>query len=85
MCMEKLMSISEVAKLLGISRVAVFKKVQSGDIPAKKVGRAYVISADNFVSVKSKTLSESQKVFLDKSVGKVISEYGETLKLLGDS
>ncbi len=83
--MEKLLSTKEVASLLGISRIAVFKKIKSGDIPAQKVGRSYVISSENFIETKSKTVSESKKASIDKSVVRVMDEYGETLKLLGNS
>ena len=38
--MEKeYLSTSEVAKILGISRIAVFKKIKSGEIKAEKKGR----------------------------------------------
>lgn len=40
------LSIPEYARRLGISRIAVFKKVKQGLIPAKKVGRNYVIPTD---------------------------------------
>lgn len=33
----------ELAKLLGISRVAVFKRIKNGSIKAKKIGRNFVI------------------------------------------
>lgn len=38
-------SIPELAKLMHISRVAVFKKVKKGDIKAKKIGKAYAVAA----------------------------------------
>ena len=37
-------SLPELAKLMGISRIAVFKKVKSGYIKAKKVGKSYAVS-----------------------------------------
>ncbi|MBI2450811.1 MAG: helix-turn-helix domain-containing protein [Parcubacteria group bacterium] len=40
---KKLLSTTEAAKILGISRVAVFKKNRSGEIRARKVGRNFVI------------------------------------------
>jgi prophage maintenance system killer protein len=46
-------SIPELAKLMHISRIAVFKKVQKGDIKAKKIGKAYAVSAseaDGFIA-----------------------------------
>jgi len=48
-------TIPEVAKELGISRIAVFNKVKKGQIPAERVGRFYVIQSDVV-----KTLSQNQ-------------------------
>ncbi|MBZ0167360.1 MAG: helix-turn-helix domain-containing protein, partial [Candidatus Omnitrophica bacterium] len=36
-------STAELARFLGISRVAVLKRIQKGAIPAVKIGRAYAI------------------------------------------
>ena len=36
-------TISELAKLLGISRISVFKRVRQGSIKGKKMGRNFVI------------------------------------------
>ncbi len=41
---EGFISIPECAQLLGISRIAVFRQVKSGKLPATKVGRHYVIA-----------------------------------------
>jgi len=79
-------SVAELAKILGISRIAVFKRIQKGQVPAEKVGRSYVIQTDNIDEIIGntlKTLSEDQKEVIKKAVDKVIKEYGETLKLLG--
>ncbi len=40
----KHISVKEMAQRLGISRIAVFKKIQKGQIQAVKVGRSYVIT-----------------------------------------
>jgi excisionase family DNA binding protein len=80
---KDLLSTSEVAKILGISRVAVFKKIKSGEIKAKKVGRNYVISHDEINAVLGVVLSPERKIEIEKSVNKTVEEYGETLKKLG--
>ena len=41
---EKYLTIPQAAKLLGISRIAVYKKVKNGQIKADKIGRNYVIN-----------------------------------------
>lgn len=40
-------SVRELAQELGISRIAVFKKIQKGQIKALKVGRSYLIPKDD--------------------------------------
>ena len=82
--MEKqLLSTIELAKILGISRIAVFKKIKSGEIKAQKAGRNFVISQSDLAEILGNTLSEEKKRDIEKSVKKTVREYGETLKLLG--
>ena len=80
-------SVSELATMLGFSHVAVFKKIQKGQIPAQKIGRSYAISmedvADLLHSHETGALTELKKEEIKKAVERVVSEYGETLKLLG--
>ncbi len=80
---KKWLSTSEVAPLLGISRVAVFKRIKSGQIKAQKVGRNFVIPKTSLPSFLGKTISEDSKRLIDRAIQKTIREYGETLKLLG--
>lgn len=81
------LSVTELAKMLGISRVAVFKRIKKGQIPAVMIGRSYAVSsedADDIVQNRqNNVLTEEKKSEITKAVHKVISEYGETLKLLG--
>ena len=80
---KQLFSTIELAKILGISRIAVFKKIKSGEIKAKKVGRNFVINGSDLAEILGSALSEEKKREIEKSVRKTIKEYGETLKLLG--
>ena len=43
MTRKKYFSVPELAKILGISRIALYKKVVSGEIKAQKIGRNYAI------------------------------------------
>lgn len=45
----QLLSTAQVAKILGISRIAVFKNIQSGKIKAQKVGRNYIIKREDLI------------------------------------
>ena len=51
---EKYLSTTETASLLGISRVAVFKKIQNGKIKAEKVGRNYIVHKNELKGVLDK-------------------------------
>ncbi len=80
-------SVAELAKLLGISRVAVFKKIKKGDIPAEKIGRNYAIAMEHVAEIvggkRGKALNEERKHEISEAVSKVVKEYGEALRLLG--
>ncbi len=80
---KKFFSVNELAKVLGISRIAVFKKIKNGQIPANKVGRAYVIEASQVNNLVGKNLGQRGRRTIEQAVHKVVQEYGETLKLLG--
>lgn len=75
-------STTELAELLGMSRIAVFQKIKSGDIPAKKAGRNFVIAKKDIAYLLSEELTSNEKRDIDIAVDKVVEEYGETLKLL---
>jgi len=76
-------SVREVAKMVGISRVSVFKKIKNGQIRAEKVGRVYAIPKAELSEVLGILLSKTQKTLIEKAVGKTIADYGKTLELLG--
>lgn len=80
---KEFISTAEAAKLLGISRVAVFKQIKLGKIKAQKVGRNYVIRRQDLSEVLEGTLSEEKKKAIEKAVHKTVKDYGETLRLLG--
>ena len=80
---KKFITVSQLAEILGISRVAVFKKIKNGQIAATKFGRTYAIPAEYIASLSGKTLSAEDRQRIDRAVVKTVKEYGETLKLLG--
>lgn len=80
---KKYITIPELAKILGLSRVAVFKRVKKGEIPAVRIGRNYAIPHRYVDRIIGKVLSASDKSEIDKAVEKTVLEYGEVLKLLG--
>ncbi|MFC1612725.1 excisionase family DNA-binding protein [Patescibacteria group bacterium] len=81
---KKYYTVKELADILNISRIAVFKKIQNGQIKAEKVGRAYIIHRDELKGLVNNELTDKIKGEIKKGVAKVIEEYGDTLKMLGD-
>lgn len=83
MAKEKFVTIPQLAEMLGISRIAVYKKVKSGQILAKKIGRNYVISDRDITNTLRKAVTAGEKRQVDTAVRKAVKEYGEALKRLG--
>jgi excisionase family DNA binding protein len=83
---SKYISIAELAKIFGISRIAVYKKVKKGYIKAIKIGRSYAVPRSavdkKAVNVRGKPLREDQKRVIEEAVKKSVREYGEVLKKL---
>jgi len=80
---NKYISISQLAKILGISRIAVYKKVKKGQIRSIRIGRSFAIPQKYVADILGKTLQEKDKKEIDNAVRKTVKEYGEVLKLLG--
>ena len=76
-------SIKQLADILGISRIAVYKRVKKGQIKAVKIGRNFAIPRRYLDHILGRTLSAKDKQRIDGAIKKTIREYGETLKLLG--
>ena len=81
---KELITTAELAKILGISRIAVFNRIKRGQIKAIRVGKNFVISKDSLPEVLGKILSEKNKREIEVAVKKTVKEYGQTLRLLGN-
>ncbi|MFH1857277.1 MAG: helix-turn-helix domain-containing protein, partial [Candidatus Omnitrophota bacterium] len=66
----------ELAKKLGLSRVAIFKRIKSGKIKAQKIGGIYII--------KKKDLEEKDRRKIDKAVDRAFDQYGEVIAKLSN-
>lgn len=80
---KKYITIAELAKMQGVSRIAIFKKVKKGEIKAELVGKTYVIPIQQAEYFLGKELSTSDKKEIDSAVNKTVKEYGDVLRLLG--
>jgi len=81
---EKYFSTMQVAKILGVSRIAIFKKIQSGSIKAMKVGRNYLISKDELLPLIKKRLEKERnegKKLSTRPTKKAIDEVSENADL----
>ncbi|OQX88500.1 MAG: hypothetical protein B6D55_00225 [Candidatus Omnitrophica bacterium 4484_70.2] len=76
-------TIPQLAQILGISRIAVYKKVKKGKIKAIKIGRNYLIPKKYILVILGKALGEDERRQIDKAIKKTVEEYGEVLRLLG--
>ena len=80
---KEYLTIPQLAELLGISRIAVYKKVKSGQIKAVRIGRIYAIPNKVIANILGKELTPQSKKKIDKAVKKTVDEYGEVLQMLG--
>ena len=80
---DRYVTIQALAKIMGISRIAVYKKVKKGQIKAIRIGRNFAIPKKYITHIIGGPLTEADKHEIDKAVKKTIKEYGEVLRLLG--
>jgi predicted DNA-binding transcriptional regulator AlpA len=82
MQVQRDMSIPQLARELGVSRVSVWHKVKTGQIPAQKIGGRYVVRARDADVILGRALTEEHRVRIHDAVGRVVKEYGPVLKKL---
>jgi excisionase family DNA binding protein len=76
-------STAEVAKILGISTVAVWKKIKEGKLKANRFGRNLMIPKSEMDTLTDGVLDEQKKKMIRDAVKKAVEQYGEALKMLG--
>jgi excisionase family DNA binding protein len=77
------LTIPQLAGLMGISRIAVYRKVKKGQIKAVRIGRTFAIDQKYVLRILGKNLGREDKKQIEDAVKKAVREYGQTLKLLG--
>ncbi len=75
-------TIPQLAKLLGVSRVTIYNRVKKGQIPAIKIGRDYFITDQTVEEILGRKVTDQGKRRIDDAVHRTVSEYAEALKLL---
>jgi excisionase family DNA binding protein len=58
---REFISIQELANILGLSRIAIYKKVKSGKIKAIKIGRGFAIPQKYVTGILGKSLADVDK------------------------
>jgi len=81
---QKYITIPQLAELLGLSRIEVYRRVRKGQIKAEKIGRMYVIKDKEVAYILGKKLTAKDKGQIEKAVKKAVKEYGEVLRKLGE-
>ncbi len=79
---QLMISVAEAAKLLGLSRMHIVRKIKKGEIKAVRIGRAYAIDRNQLGGI-FRHISEKERAKVDKAVEKVLRDYGEVIKKLG--
>mgnify|MGYP001605050226 CR=1 FL=1 len=80
---KEFVTTTDLAKILGISRIAVFKRIKSGKLKAKKVGRIYHINRKDLPTVLGSIVGKKEKEGINEAIDKAVKQYGETFRLLG--
>lgn len=75
-------STSEVANILHLSRVEIFRKIKAGKIKAQKVGRNYVIPFEFIEEILGENIGTHKKEEIEKVIDKALKDYGEAFKKL---
>lgn len=80
---DQYITTAQLAKMLGISRISVFRKIKEGEIKAKKIGRNYAVDRKDLPEILGTKLNQNSADLVTRAVHKTVKEYGETLRLLG--
>lgn len=81
---KQFISTTELATLLGVSRITVFNRIKKGEIKATKIGRNFIIDkADLPAELFNDGIDKNSEKIIQAAVKKTIAEYSETLRLLG--
>ena len=79
---KNMYSTQEVANILHLSRIEVFRKIKAGKIKAEKIGRNYVIPYESLEEILGETIGNQKKREIEKVIDKALKEYGEAFKKL---
>ena len=76
-------SVPQAAALLGISRIAVYRRIKRGEIKGVKIGRNYAVPCAYIRDISGETISLQTKRAIRQAVKKTVKQYGPLLIKLG--
>lgn len=79
---KKFLSVSEVAQILGISRMHVLRKIKTGELVAEKIGKSYIIFSSSLPGL-YQPITQTGKKKIKKIIDETMKEYGEVIRKLG--
>ncbi len=82
MIQKEFVTIPELAKKIGLSRMQVFRQVKANLIPHQRVGHEYLIPKEYVDSIMGEMTAKDQKE-IEKAVKKIVRQYGDVIKKLG--
>ena len=84
---KQYLTVPELALILGISRIAVYKKVKKGHILAIRIGRNFAIPTDyiksNIADIEQTLKAEVELLSTKELMLKAFKHYGKVFKRLG--
>jgi len=75
-------STTEVAHILNISRVSVFRQIKLGKIKAIKIGRNFIISYNDILEALGKSVGSAKKEEIERAIDKAMEDYEGTFRRL---
>ncbi len=76
-------TVKELADIMSLSRITIFKRIKAGKIKAEKIGRNYIIYKNDLKEMFSNNLTKDDKISIKNALKIVLNEYGDTIRMLG--
>ncbi len=76
-------TVKELADIMSLSRITIFKRIKAGKIKSEKIGRNYIIYKNDLKEMFSNNLTKDDKISIKNALKIVLNEYGDTIRMLG--
>ena len=75
-------STTEVARILNISRISVFRQIKLGKIKADKIGKNFIISHNSLLEALGKRVGNTKKEEIERAIDMAMRDYEGTFRRL---